>query len=206
MTPRIEHLAEGVVQIHPPRFDPADAQRAFDEWGCNCGPAAIAAMCGLTLDEVRPYLLQGDFESRRYTNPTLMLNVMASLHGRQIVKRWYVSKLGMPNGYGGRVEQVGWPIYGLARIQWEGPWTKPGVPMRARYRHTHWVGTAHHGAGNRGIFDINCIDNGTGWVALKDWRETVVPWILNECVPRADGEWHITHAIEIELAHAEIAA
>jgi hypothetical protein len=195
-----------VTQILPPRFTLADAERAHAEWGCNCGPGAIAAICGLTLDEVRPLLLHGDFERKRYTNPTLMLNVMASLHTRGKIKSWRVSKLGMPNGYGSKVEHVGWPSYGLARIQWEGPWTKPGVPMSARYRHTHWIGAASRGPGSLGIFDINCINNGTGWVSLKNWREITVPWILQECVPRADGRWHITHAVEIDLAAAELAA
>jgi hypothetical protein len=53
-----------------PRFTEADANRAHDEWGANCGPGAIAAILALTLDELRPYM--GDFESKRYTNPTLM--------------------------------------------------------------------------------------------------------------------------------------
>ena len=31
-------------RIPAPRFTPDDADRAFAEWGANCGPAAIAAM------------------------------------------------------------------------------------------------------------------------------------------------------------------
>jgi hypothetical protein len=71
----------------------------------------------------------------------------------------------------------------------------PGVPMRARYRHTHWVAakTRAHGIG---IFDINCMNSG-GWVALEDWSLVIVPWILKELVPRADGRWHMTHTVEI---------
>src|ERR1039458_9904066 len=38
-----------------PRFTLADAVRAGDEWGFNCGPAAIAAMNGLTIEELRPH-------------------------------------------------------------------------------------------------------------------------------------------------------
>jgi hypothetical protein len=91
-----------------------------------------------------------------------------------------------------------WPDYGLVRVQWEGPWTKPGVPKRARYRYTHWIGAAER-SGETGIFDINCINNGTGWVSLKDWYNLVVPFIIKQ-YPRATGGWHITHAIEIEKA------
>jgi protein gp37 len=57
-----------------PRFSAADVERANAEWGANCGPAAIAAIMGMTLDEVRPHL--GDFESKHYTNPTLMFAVL----------------------------------------------------------------------------------------------------------------------------------
>ena len=32
-----------------PRFTLSDAERAYDDWGCNCGPAALAAICGMTL-------------------------------------------------------------------------------------------------------------------------------------------------------------
>jgi hypothetical protein len=69
--------------------------------------------------------------------------------------------------------------------------------MRARYRHTHWVGGGLHPRLGYGVFDINAINSGTGWCALKDWSEKLVPWLLEECVPRATGGWHITHGIEV---------
>ena len=150
-------------------FTLTDAERANDEWGANCGPGALAAIMGLTLDEVRPHM--GDFERKHYTNPTLMFDALTSVGAR-------------------------FRTLGLARIQWEGPWTKPGVPIRARYRHTHWVGS-RRATGGVGIFDINCMNNGSGWVALEAWRDIAVPWILERCVPPADGKWHITHSIEI---------
>ncbi len=162
-----------------PAFTADDAERAFDKWGCNCGPAAIAAICGLTLDEVRPHM--GDFEARGYTNPTLMWAVLRSIG----IKWWEVKPPGP------------WPEYGLCRVQWEGPWTEPGVPMRARYRHTHWVGAHTRESGEIGVFDINAIGNGSGWSSLNDWREKLVPWILKECVPRANGSWHLTHVVEV---------
>lgn len=54
-----------------------DANRAADEWGANCGPGAIAAICGLTLQELRPHM--GDFEGKGYANPTLMWQVLRNL-------------------------------------------------------------------------------------------------------------------------------
>ena len=74
---------------------------------------------------------------------------------------------------------------------------RAGVPPRAAYRHTHWVGVNARNSGNIGIFDVNALGNGTGWCALQDWIDDIVPWILKECEPRADGGWYITHAVEI---------
>ena len=163
-----------------PRFSHADAIRAADEWGANCGPGAIAVILGMTLDESRPHL--GDFERRRYTNPGLMWSILDGLG-----IRW--SKILRPRR---------WPAYGLARVQWEGPWTAPGVPPRVAYRHTHWVGVSTADDQNVGIFDINALGNGTGWVSLRHWVDVIVPWILEQCEPGADGGWDLTHGVEIE--------
>lgn len=160
----------------PARFTMDDAIAASDLWGANCGPGALAAVMGMTLDEVRPHM--GDFEAKHYTNPTMMNSAL-----RSIARPW--RKIGAE-----------WPEYGLARIQWEGPWTKPGVPMAARYRCTHWVGAARRD-GQHHVFDINTMAVG-GWTPMAVWTGQVVPWILKECVPRADGKWHVTHAIEVD--------
>jgi hypothetical protein len=176
------------MTVTAPKFNLSDADRAYDEWGANCGPSALAAIMGMTLDEVRPHM--GDFEKKHYTNPTLMI---AALRSTRAVYR--LLKLGDQTGPA-RCTFVGFPKYGLARIQWEGPWTKPGVPMRARYRYTHWVGAAWRN-NEVGIFDINCMNNGTGWCEYGNWKNIVVPNILKQ-YPRASGLWHITHAIEIE--------
>lgn len=160
------------------RFTADDAMRASQSWGANCGPGAIAAIMGMTLDEVRPFL--GDFETKYYTNPTLM---------RETLKR-----IGRPYRY--LKPPLTWPQYGLCRIQWHGPWMQEGVPVGARYRRTHWVGAWTTSTRGIGIFDINAIESG-GWIALDYWVGTLVPWLLAEAVPRADGRWSITHAIEV---------
>jgi hypothetical protein len=46
------------------------------------------------------------------------------------------------------------------------------------------------------VFDVNCMCVG-GWVPLSEWRDSVVPWILKECEPKANGGWHLTHVLEI---------
>jgi len=164
--------------ITTPPFTLADADRAFEQWGSNCGPGAIAAIVGISLDAIRPFMAAAGFDAKRYTNPTMMNDVL-----RSIGRPW--RKIGAI-----------WPQYGLVRIQWEGPWTEPGVPMKARYRYTHWIGAAHRG-GEIGVFDINCMNNGSGWCALKDWSDVIVPHLTAQ-YPRASGKWHITHAIEVE--------
>jgi uncharacterized protein (DUF433 family) len=228
-----------------PRFTFADFERANQEWSANCGPGALAAILNLTLVEARPHFGPG---WPGYTNPTAMRSALLSSGCRFTVLQRGFSGYPLP-----------WPRYGLARIQWEGPWTQPGVPMRARYRYTHWVGTArrspavsidpavsfgrpvirgtrvkvdvvadlaaageptdrialefgvdeatvhgalawHRGGGDVGIFDINVLENGTGWCSLQDWSMNLAPALAKGHDRRATGGWHITHAIEVEPA------
>lgn len=172
--------------ITRPRFTLADAEAAYDAWNCNCGPGALAAIMGMTLDEVRPHL--GDFERKGYTNPTLMFDALKSVGAKYWIRKQRTA--------GARLWD--WPTYGLCRIQWEGPWTEPGVPIRVRYRQTHWIGACQPKMTlDVGIFDINCINNGSGWVSFENWRDLVVPAITAN-IPRANGKWHVTHAIEVE--------
>lgn len=173
-------------KIYLPRFTLADAERAAETWGANCGPGAVAAMMGLTLDELRPAM--GDFERKGYTNPTLMIAVL-----KRIGAKFHVLTIDRT------IIKLGWPIYGLARIQWEGPWTAPEAPPKWRYRQTHWIGSARGQNGDIGIFDINCMNNGTGWCSIDDWQAVIAPALIAN-YPRANGKWHITHAIEIDRA------
>jgi hypothetical protein len=175
---------------HPPAapmvaFDVNEANRAGDAWMFNCGPAALCAVTGKTPEEIRPLL--GDFEQKGYTNPTLMLGILA----RTGIKHRDLIKL-----YPRNVQR--WPAFGLVRVQWGGPWTREGVPMAARYRHTHWIACAG-GDGvlePRQVFDVNAMCVG-GWMRFAEWRDDLVPWLLKEAVPKADGKWWITHALEL---------
>jgi hypothetical protein len=164
----------------PPRvlFTAADAEAAWEAWGCNCGPGAIAGVLGMTLDQVRPHL--PGFETKRYTNPSMMWAALRSLD-----RRFSVSHA-----------TDAWPRYGLARIQWEGPWTRPGVPPAAAYRHTHWVGSFIGADGVQAVFDINAMSAG-GWITRACWSGDLVPWLLAETTPRATGGWYVTHGVEL---------
>src|SRR5687768_1380048 len=88
---------EGRVSL-PLRFTLEDALRAGDTWGANCGPGALAAICGVTLDELRPLL--GDFEQKGYTNPQLM--------------RATLLRLGVPFTLTSGEAAHTWPTHGLA--------------------------------------------------------------------------------------------
>jgi hypothetical protein len=176
-----------------PRFTLEDQHQAHDEWGSNCGPAALALVAGKTLSEVRTYL--GDFEKKRYTNPTLMFD---SLRRLGVKFRCNLNQQSSENQ-----GALAWPDFGLARVQWEGPWTAPGVPIRVRYRHTHWVAAKSFGSDctvpgwqEPKIFDVNALCVG-GWIPLSEWSESLVPWLLPECEPKANGKWHLTHSVEV---------
>jgi hypothetical protein len=166
----------------PLRFSVDDADRAGEEWRFSCGPASICAVLGLTPDEVRPHMQ--DFEQKGYTNPTLMWAALRSLGAK-----WRVTASGKSEPFYPTPDP--WPRYGLARVQWAGPWTQPGVPMAARYRHTHWVA-----ADDNMVFDVNATCVG-GWISREEWAAQLVPWLLRECEPKADGRWWLTHAVEV---------
>jgi hypothetical protein len=79
------------------------------------------------------------------------------------------------------------PTNGLARIQFEGPWCKPGVPLAAAYKHTHWVGSLVENDTTPWIFDVN-----SGWTTYGTWRDMTMPDLTSD-IKRATGKWHVTH-------------
>lgn len=171
------------------RFTSEEAQVAAEQWGFNCGPASLCAVLGKTPAEVRPYLL--DFERKRYTNPTLMADI---LRGLGLSTRRVYECAGKMNK-----SHAVWPESGLVRVQWGGPWCAKAVPVAARYRKTHWVavrGTRHD---SRQVFDVNSMNAPAygGWVLFRDWEREVVPWIIEKVVPNGDGSWWPTHCWEV---------
>lgn len=140
------------------------------------------------------------FECKGYTRATMMLEALRSI-GRRVTSTMFKEPeaQGLP---------LPWPRYGLCRLQWEGPWTQPSVPIRARYRYTHWVGVgplySSNGSpipGETCIWDVNTLDIGNGWAPLAAWTRATVPSITSG-IPGATGGWHITHAIEVERPEA----
>ncbi len=165
-----------------PRFTLEDAETAGD-WRFNCGPASICAVASMTPDELRPKLL--DFERKGYTNPTLMWDVL-----RGLGMRWLTLTASWDNLTGHGADSA----IGLMRVQWGGPWTKDGVPMAARYRHTHWVAWWRFD-GTVFIFDVNAMCAG-GWLPIADWRGQLAPWLIRACEPKGDGTFWPTHIVK----------
>jgi hypothetical protein len=177
------------------RFTFDDLERAHAEWRCNCGPAAFAAICGLTLNEARNHFP----EFHGWTNPTTMLDALMS--AGMVWRIWKPTY----DGHG-----IMWPRYGLARIQWEGPWTTAiGTNPRWAYRHTHWVGAGPtYGGDGKPNYDDVCIwdinqmsERDRGWAPLQWWTRKTAPDITSS-ISRATGGWRITHAIEVERSGA----
>lgn len=172
-------MPDATRQLETLVFDSYDARDANKSWGCNCGPSALAFALGMTLSEVRPFM--GEFETKRYTNPKLMIESIRRA-GAKITKSHRVGR-----EFSGRFPIVN----ALCRIQWAGPWTEPGAPPKWAYRQTHWV---YSMPSNRyfDVFDVNC-----GIVGFEEWRDVTVPVILAG-YPKASGEWYPTHAFELE--------
>lgn len=187
-----------IRQINP-GFDLDAAQTAGDEWGFNCGPGALCATLNMTPDELRPHLL--GFEAKGYLNPSLMADILRGL--KVPFRRVFESPRAPCPG------DIKWPTFGLVRIQWAGPWTEPNRPIRARYRHTHWVAVRQankpkqplqypkSGWPGREVFDVNAICVG-GWLAWVEWKYELTPWLIKQCQPKASGKWWPTHCWEIE--------
>jgi hypothetical protein len=175
------------MERKPVLFTEAEANAAADEWNFNCGPAALCAVLDMTPAQLRPHLI--DFEQKGYTNPSLMFAVLNNL--KIEFRKSYRSDLPPDT----RLNP--YPLFGLVRIQWGGPWTKPGVPMRVRYRQTHWVACRR---GNSKpeieIFAVNAMCRG-GWLSFYEWSTKLIPWLIRECVPKGDGTWWPTHGIAI---------
>lgn len=163
-------------------YVPTDLDAAYEAWGCNCGPAALAALLGVECEAVRA-LFPG-FEKRRYVNPTHMLQALLQLPGRA------------DGTINSRNPQR--PEFGLLFVQWGGPWLKPGVPIGAAYRHTHWIAVD-----GEAVFDVNA----DTWVSRQDWEDPqsgVAAWIMSH-VPRCDGTWSVRTAISVSRSRRTLA-
>lgn len=162
-------------------FTQEDAQRAYEEWGCNCGPAALAFALQTTLYAVRHAIPK--FDERRYTSPTMMRQALQNLgrsftaargpfHGERFQR-------GLDAMFAGPMK--------LVRIQWTGPWT--GKVQKWAARQTHWIAAWY--AQTSQVFDVN-----GGIRTFQSWQAQIVPAIVAE-IKRADGGWYPANIWEV---------
>jgi hypothetical protein len=162
-------------------FTADEAERFYDEWRFNCGPSALCAVMNVRPEEALRVIPK--FKERGYTNPKMMRAGLMAL-GATIIE------LRSEDGPVTLTQDAPYPAFGVVRIQWSGRWTNPGVPVRARYRHSHWIARAGEHA-----FDINCMGVG-GWLPWTEWRDQVAPWLIRELEAKATGWWP-THCWEV---------
>ncbi len=146
-------------------FSQRDFEQAYEDWHCNCGPTALAAALGRTLAGVRGLI--PNFEERRYTSPTMMRHALDNAGQRFVTDEE-------------------WPIRGLVRIQFTGPWTAEGANPRWAYWHTHWVASFGEPDCLHWIFDCN-----GGLQPRGTWEMEILPLLIGN-IKRADG-WTRTH-------------
>jgi hypothetical protein len=153
-------------------FTEADSQRAYDEWGANCGPNALAFALQVPLDRIRGAI--PGFEEKRYTSPTMMAAALGNLGVgyRSVLRVAAVAELA------------------LVRVQFTGPWTAPGANPKWAYGHTHWIAAWRWPGLN--VFDVN-----GGVMSFEEWKAEIIP-ALTGAIPRADGGWRHTHVWQLE--------
>lgn len=171
--------------LEPPplAFTWHDANAAAEAWGANCGPAALAAAARVPIETVRGTI--PGFETKHYTSPTMMRAGLEALGVRLL-----------EDLRGQERDPAHFPTDGLVRLQWEGPWTAPGMNPRWAYGHTHWIASRLWrtvGDPRIWIFDVN-----GGWLPADWWVADVVPLITRE-IRRATGGWHATHRWALEV-------
>lgn len=89
------------------------------------------------------------------------------------------------------------PKYGLARVQWEGPWlAAPDIFTPQMW--SHWIGAVTTTSGLM-IFDVNALPEG-GWITFEKWSSWLVPDVLLPTIPEASGDWWIDEAFEVSSA------
>lgn len=137
---------------------PPDILQSAREFRATCGPVSLAALLGTTVIEVMRFF--PEFPQRDYATQADMVYALQSCGAR----------------FQAEVDPS-LPIDGVSLVQIEGHWTRPGVPIRAQLRYTHWVACR---CGY--IFDQNIGD----WLESSEWlNRGAATWM--EAIPGFNG-------------------
>lgn len=166
---------------------PLDVDEAADAWGVNCGPAAVAALLGKSLADVRhafPW-----FPARPWCSPTQLGQALSTLG---IGHRW--TTLGMNRGPTDE-QKARFSAQGLVVVQIDGPWCDL-ANKAAAYRYTHTVSCQRVGAMLM-VYDINAgpDDSPGGWLPFPVWDELVMRDLVAH-QKRATG-WFVRSVFEL---------
>jgi hypothetical protein len=134
-------------------FTLLDSERAFDSWGANCGPQALAAALNLSLGEVKRAVIES---FKGWMNPTQMANALGHFGVKFDVEKTLRTRE-LRNGIG--------------YIQWDGRWVTNKFKQE-RYHYTHWIA-----ARDGWVFDLNAIE--FGWLCEADWRMDIDQFVKN---------------------------
>lgn len=168
-----------------------------------CGPAAVAALLGRSLVEIR-HAFPRQTERAVWCNLTMMGRALAALGVRHSATTPDVD-LEHP--------AKRWPRCGLVLVQLQGRWDQMPVNHPAQFRHTHWIAVAPpgHPVGDRwlprngagGAFDVNLVvipqlEDQRGCTPIAVWK-SAMPKMLAEQMPGATGAWWVRAGIEVHL-------
>jgi hypothetical protein len=157
-------------------FSEEDSRKAYEEWGANCGPNALAFALQTTLAAVRPHIRE--FPARRYTSPTMMEQALYTL-GRRVQKI-----TSNPRARSAALAHMFHERPALVRVQWTGPWIVDGKPQKWAARQTHWICCWRESDNCELLFDVN-----GGIMSPELWQAEIRP-AITATVKRADGGWY----------------
>ena len=167
----------GLIQLD--QVDGAFAAR--EEWGANCGPVALAAALGLTLDEIRPAVSPGgSFRGHMGIRDIREAVVRA---GSEVVRSWSkvfgpidCMEFGLQMKAAHRRLRLGdWPL--LVVVRFGGPWDgNPRASATYRhvicYRHCKAAGFEHEQKlrGPGWVLDAGQREGGAAyWLPVRKW-------------------------------------
>ena len=153
------------IVTHPSLFVPWDIEMARINFGANCGPVSFAVA---THQEVCPVMQHfRHFEHHRWTNLTQMRRAFRSVGLQTVLLRRRL------------------PDYGVALIQWLGPWTLRDFYSPWSLIYTHWI-AVNHGE----VYDHTV----GSWHPLSYWESEIAPSILK--TKRLSTGWTVKYGLQ----------
>ena len=159
----------------------------------SCGPAALAALLGRSLADIR-HAFPRQTEASTWTNLAMMGRALAALGARHSA-----------TGTAPDLEHPAklWPRHGLVLIQFCGSWSQMPVSHPAQLQRSHWIAVMNaRGASlsyEPAVFDINLVAAGhSGWVTREGWDRTVAPQLAEHFGKKATGQWWVRAGIEVK--------